>query len=219
MRRRIGVAFVVTFTGCLSMGLLVGAARPADSPVRVRYLGRLKDKGITSHYFRISLKNRQEMPVWFVLPYYAHDPLPKDGLLVNDTHEQPFTKVLYGGQGGTAVEVKFDGGMLGHKLTAFRLPPKGRLILEKYRIGAWTRFKFSKFVVWETPVLKVNGKTPLENWLPFRTTSAKKVKVTNRSQDLSDTTPRTKQHYPKDHVEKVKAEGFRIWTVKFRPKP
>jgi hypothetical protein len=45
-----------------------------------------------------------------------------------------------------------------------------------------------------------------------------KVKIGGIAVDIWDTTPRKKKRYPKEEVQNVKAEGYRVWTVKFEPK-
>ena len=124
------------------------------------------------------------------------------------------------GEGGLAVQVELYSG---HGFKAFRLPAKGRLELVGYEIDADT--EISEIVVLEARELKVNGKTPLEDWLPYKTTSGEKVKVAkqellidwkNLNWDANKSASR--DDYPKEKVEDVKAEGFRRWTVKFNKK-
>jgi hypothetical protein len=69
--------------------------------------------------------------------------------------------------------------------------------------------------------LRVNGKIPVEKWLPFPTMSAKNVLV--ESEDFENLDWDKKRggrriDYPKEKVENVKAEGIKRWTVKFKPK-
>jgi hypothetical protein len=172
------------------------------------------------HSVRLTLVNRQDEPVWLVLPYWGDKPLPEKGVFPANTKDQPFGGKQFKGEGGLAVEVEMYGG---DGFKAFRLPAKGRLELAGYEIDADT--DISEIVVLEARELKVNGKTPLENWLPYRTTSGEKVKVAERALridwknlDWDDKKLAGRDDYPKEKVEDVKAEGFRHWTVKFNKK-
>ncbi|HEY7215920.1 MAG TPA: hypothetical protein VIC28_14940, partial [Thermoanaerobaculia bacterium] len=83
-----------------------------------------------------------------------------------------------------------------------------------------------EIVVIESRELKVNGKTPLEKWLPFGATNGEKVKVVGsttvngawKSLDWDGKSLGSRENYPKEKVEEVKAEGFRSWTVRLQKK-
>jgi len=218
MRRRNLTALVVMLVG----GCHAGAPQAADPPVRADFLERREGKPPSKfHFVRLTLVNSQNKAVWFVLPYWGDRPLSQTGLFTNDKVGQPFGGFAFAGEGGSAVRVQMYGG---EGFKAFRLPAKGRLELDDYSIDA------SKYIdeieVMETRELKVNGKTPLEKWLPYATTCDEKVMVRPLGilatwTDLDwDATKRGKRDdYPKEKVENVKAEGFRFWTVKFQQKP
>jgi hypothetical protein len=152
-----------------------------------------------------------------MLPYWGEDALPKSGVFANkDWEGQPFGGKGYKGAGGSAVEVSMYGGKGFH---AFRLPAKGRLELDGYSIE--TNKDISGATVWEVQQLKVNGKTPLEKWLPYDTTCGKKVKigwemltVDWKNLDWDREKLGSREDYPKEKVEDVRAEGIRSWSIK-----
>ena len=111
----------------------------------------------------------------------------------------------------------------GDGFKTFRVPAKGQLELEDYTIDASRDIE--EIVAIEARELKVNGKTPLEKWLPYGTTSGKKVKVGSQALNINwknlDWDAKrlgSRDDYPKEKVEEVKAGGFRRWTVKFQQK-
>ena len=176
MQRWKGIALAAVLACCLSAAFAVNGARGADPPARADYLGSRDAKPpLRIHSIRLTLVNRQDRPVWFILPYWGDKPLAANGVFPNkDRKEQPFGGERFAGEGGSAVEILMYGGA-GFK--AFRLPAKGQLELGGYHIDAEKDIR--EIVVMEARELKVNGKTPLEKWLPYATTSGEKVKLGN----------------------------------------
>ena len=217
MRRRNGLALVAI----LSAACLTASAQAADPPVRAEFLERQEGKPPLRFYsVRLTLVNEKDKPEWLILPYWGDEPLPEKGVFPNkDGNEQPFGGRGFTGKGGSAVEVVMYGGK-GFK--AFRLPAKGTLELDGYNIDAWK--DIDEIVVIEARELKVNGKTPLEKWLPYAVTSGEKVKVGRQQNidwknlDCDEKTYKSRDDYPKEKVEEVKAEGIRSWTIKFQKK-
>lgn len=206
--------------GLLSCWLLAGClAQAADSPVRADYLGSREGKPpLKFHSVRLTLVNPEDKPVWFVLPYWGDKPLPEKGVFSNKNwKDQPFGGKQFDGEGGSVVEVLMYGG---DGFKAFRVPAKGQLELDGYTIDASKDIE--EIVVMEARELKVNGKTSLEKWLPYATTSGKEVKVALnidwKNLDWDAKRLGSRDDYPKEKVERVQAEGFRRWTVKFQRK-
>jgi hypothetical protein len=172
---------------------------------------------LRTYLVRLALSNPEDHPVWFVLPYWGDRPLPEDGVFPNQTGTgQPFGGKGYAGQGGPAVEVEMYGGAGFH---AYRLPAKGRVVLDGYGVEAWKDVK--EVVVLECRRLEVNGKTPLEKWLPYDTLSGANVTVGPRmvsadwtNLDWDAKKFRTRDDYPKEKAEQVKADCVRRWTIK-----
>jgi hypothetical protein len=222
MRRRNVIVLVRVLSWCLLAACSADSALAADPPVRADYLGSRDGKPpLKFHSVRLTLVNQHDKPVWFVLPYWGDEPLPEKGVFPNKDlkEQQPFEGDQFDGEGGSAVEVLMLGGF-----KAFRLPAKGQLELDGYTIEAWKDIE--EIVVIEARELKVNGKTPLEKWLPYGTTSGEKVKVVGsetvnnawKSLDWDDKRLGSREDYPKEKVEEVKAEGFRSWTVRLQKK-
>ncbi|HLW63855.1 MAG TPA: hypothetical protein VKS79_00960 [Gemmataceae bacterium] len=206
----------------LLVACFADGACAADSPVQADYLGSRDGKPpLKFHSVRLTLMNQQDKPVWLVLPYWGDKPLPEKGVFPNKNwKDQPFGGKKFDGVGGSAVEVLMYGG---DGFKAFRLPAKGKLELDGYTIEADR--DIAPIVVIEAQELKVNGKTPLEKWLPYATTSGEKVKVGEhelntdwKNLDWDPKRFRSRDDYPKEKVEEVKAEGIRCWTVKFQQK-
>ena len=74
----------------------------------------------------------------------------------------------------------------------------------------------------EARELKVNGKTPLDKWLPYDTMCDEKDTVgtvrawPNLEWDMKNDRPRN--DYPKEKVEEVVADGVHRWAVTLEPK-
>lgn len=206
-----------TLGSCLIVACLAAVSHAAEPPVRASYIGSRNGKPpLRSYMVRLTLENKRDIPVWFVLPYWGDKPLQEKGLFPNKGMDgTPFGGKKFDGQGGPAVEVLMYGG---EGFKAFRLPPKGQLELAGYTIEAWK--DTSEIVVQEASELRVNGKTPLEKWLPYGVTSGKNVKVgldidwINLDWDAEKSASRT--DYPKEKVKEVKAELLRSWKVKFK---
>jgi hypothetical protein len=204
--------------------LLVGTFCPGfgqgeEPPVHAVHLGWSREKKAKVHEFRLTFVNRQDKPVWFLSKYNANERLPRDRIFLNDGLEsgELFSGAQYDGKGGPVIEVR----LLGSRgFRAFRLPAHGRIELNGWLVGG--EDEFSELVVLETPELTVDGKTPLEKWLPYVTMSGKSV-VAERTGDITDLDwdPKrrdSRDDYPKERVEFVRAEKAREWTVKFRPR-
>ena len=198
------------------------AAQAAELPVRADYLWTQGGKPpMRAYSVRLTLVNQHDWPVWFVLPYYGDMPLPENGVFTNvGWKDQPFEGRKFEGEGGSVIQVTMFGGK-GFK--ALRLPAKGQLDLDGYRIEAWK--EINEIMVLEARELTVNGKIPLDKWLPYDTMSGEKVTVCDEAIIFQfkilhgeAKKPGDRDGYPKEKVEEVKAEGFRSWTVKFQHK-
>lgn len=207
---------------CLSAAIPVDA-RGDELPVRIEHLGWTSDKVGWIHNFRISLVNRHDKPVWFLFPLVTDEPLSKGGVFEYGHEEQPFQGERFDGRGGSVVEVKFLGWP---GFTAFRLPAHGRIQFEELSVvepGDCGTSRLSELVVLEAGELKVNGKTCLEKWLPYGTTSGSDV-VAKRpgwfddagSTDLNSDEEgySHRKDNPKERVKLVEACKPVVWTVR-----
>lgn len=214
------IAAAVGALSCYLIGTLPATGDETDEPARVELQGIQESKPPLLYYsVRLKLHNQHDVPVWFILPYWGDDSLPKNGIFLNESGKvQPFGGKGFEGDTGRVVEVAMHGGK-GFK--AFQLPPKGQIEIDGYRIGAWK--DIDGIVVLESRELKVNGMRPLEKWLPYGMTSNEKVKVgsqqanidwTNLDWDAKKAASRT--DYPNEEVKQVTAEGIRALKISFR---
>jgi hypothetical protein len=218
MQRRNMAPLAVLLECCLLMGCNTETVRFPASPIQAEYLRTVLGKPpMKIHCVRLTLLNQHDRPIWFVLPYSGDKPLPENGTFPNENwKEQPFGGQQFEGKGGSAIEVCMYGG---GGFTTFRLPAKGRLELDGYEIDGSK--DISEIVVLEAEELKVNGKTPLERWLPYDTMCGEMVEVNERAQinwrnlDWNAEKLGSRQDYPKETVEIVQANGTHRWVVRF----
>ena len=196
------------------------APDPADAPARLTLIDKQDGKPpMRSFHVGLVLRNHHDEPVWFVLPYYGDRPLPADGKFKNTGgFARPLEADAYDGDRfggkGRAVKVTF----LGDGFHAFRLPPAGSLTFADYPIECWSDIR--RVEVWEVAELRVNGHTPLEDWLPYKTLSDTRVlipfwaKTDGLDWDAARSQPRT--DYPKEPVHFVTARVLKKWDLPLR---
>jgi len=77
-------------------------------------------------------------------------------------------------------------------------------------------------VVVEAQELLVNGKSPLEKWLPFEVGVFKEEKLASgvgkKAKLESERAEASRKKRPGEKVGYIEAQGVRRWTVKFQPK-
>jgi len=219
--RRLEVSLLVGIMVSLLLASCQGVAgRAPEPPVRAVYLEtRPWSKDGFAHDVRIILLNREDVPVWFIVPYRDESTFPPGVFPGNGSSDPPFHSDRHDGEGGSAIEVYMSGALPNGGFAAYRLPAKGRLelarIYDARDFAAWEDIKVN---ILETRELMVNGKTPLEKWLPYGTTSGANVKLgyfdDPKSLDWDPATLKNRIDYPSEKVTEVRAEGFRIWQVK-----
>jgi len=200
----------------LTAALAFGCAAPvrdgkstAGPPVQVRVKSRAEGKG----YFctvALALENRHDFPVWFVFADAGNQLLRYDGKFSADDRygKVPFEASEYNEGKGSAIFVNCfgDDGFL-----AVLLPAQGHFHFGGFSVEGGTPLRF--FDVWEVKSLKVNGKTPLQQWLPYPVSSSPSVGIAggmySGQQDnlkwLHERTPDAKP-YPDEEVKTVIAE-------------
>ena len=98
---------------------------------------------------------------------------------------------------------------------AFQLAANATIEFSAYEIEAWNTIKV--FEIWEVSSLKVNGKTPLEKWLPYNTLSDNKAMIPKRQDwnnlDFDYKRSRKRTDYRKEVVKKITASVIRRWTI------
>jgi hypothetical protein len=171
------------------------------------------------HQLNVRLINRQRDVNWFVLRY--RDPLESTGKFgcykeekncfsAEQSWEEGKT------QGAAVVVIHFLGL---EPFTALRVPAGADITLGNYIIN--TAEPVSDFEIWEVESLLVNGKTPLEKWLPYPVLSDRLVHIGERSKtavlDWDKTNNNYRQDYPNEKVEFVIANAIRKWLVPVSP--
>jgi hypothetical protein len=188
----------------------------AQPAVRVAHMGWEKgDKKGRIDLFRVSLENPNDKPTWFIFQDHGDYSLPNVGTFKSHEGEAelPFETERFDSDSGTAVIVSWFGENGGFQ--AFRLPPEGRL--EFTGLLMFGQKEFNELTVLTTHELLVNGKTPLESWLPYSTTSSRRV-VAKRDDGFTNLDWNLeRKDYPNEEVKFVKAVRFTKRTVKFRP--
>jgi hypothetical protein len=199
---------------------VVDFAHGSDAPVRADYLRTTHGKApLRWHSFRLTLVNKRDTPVWFILPSYGDQSLPEKGnFSAKSSMDQPFGGKLYAAAGGLAIEVSIYGQ---DGFRAFQIPAKGKLVFVDYNISGWKDFR--EFEVIEALEMKVNGTTPLAKWLPYRTLSGGNVIVDKKymypnNLDFDEVKNKSREDYPKETVNDIKAEGLRRFKIAFEPK-
>jgi len=209
----------------LTCCLWVHLVQAADPPVQAVLIRTAILKGhVKAHQVRLTLVNQHERPVWFIVPYFGDDPIPANGVFRyrNWKPEPGWGDQRFGGMPikatqGWAVEVTIQNEDF---VRAFHVPAKRRIILEDYEIYASGGKDLRKIEVLEARNLKVNGKTPLEKWLPYDTMYGDKEPVdpvgASDNLDWDKNRSRPRDDYPKEKVEKVVADGIHHWKATLR---
>ena len=108
----------------------------------------------------------------------------------------------------------------GISFQAFRLPAK--TVVEIPDFGISSKTEFSEMVVIEARELLVNGKIPLEKWVPFEAGVFKEEMlpsgVGKKAKMESERATASRLKHPEKKVEYIEAQGVHRWTVKFQPK-
>ena len=191
-------------------------AEGAAPPVAVKFLRKRGGKPPMRFFdATLNLRNTHDQPVWLITGVYGDKPLPADGLFKSGL-AQPFGGQGYDGSAkggrGKAVEILFLGDP---SFWAFRLPANATVGFGDYTIEAWSDIPAVEF--WEVSSLLVNGRTPLEKWLPYPTLSDETAVIPagtdwkNLDWDPVKLTSRT--DYPKEAVKTVTATVLKKWTV------
>jgi hypothetical protein len=173
---------------------------------------------------KLQMMNRHSEPLWFVFRLYGDNSLPDSGRFPGyDYKRQPFSSTQYTekarNKSSKAVVINFLGE---DGFTALRLPEGGQVILDYFVFSAFA--EVSTFEVWEVNSLLVNGKTPVENWLPYKVTSDKSVHLgeheTSTSLDWDKKISNYREDYPNEKVDFVIAQPVKkcILTLAAAPK-
>lgn len=205
MMRSIAVAAICLL---LSASVTLGA----DPPVELRHLGYARDKQFNVHRFSMKLSNRGNKPMWLLLPGSGDDPRPITTVFRNVPGKPPIVNTA-----GPPSKIGFDcaGGMVVigvdfYGFRAVRLPARTVLEIPEWNLTSRrdVTTSFNETAFDEADDLLVNGKVPLEKWLPFEVGVFKEGKWPSGSA--------RRQSWEK--VKYIEAKGGHRWTLKFQNK-
>lgn len=212
MRRALLCALL---TGCAS-----GAATDGKPPVEIRYLSTRGGKPpLRFVKVELTMTNRRDEPLWFITRYYGDQALQGEPFKGDRRDRTPMeARASPGRGGGRTIELRFYGPA---HFRACRLPPGGVVRYEAYSIDAWSDIR--EFEVWEVRSISVNGTTPLETWLPYKTMSDGDVVVPEgaESQNLNwdPARSRPRDDLPSDPVEFISTDVVKKWIVPIEGAP
>ena len=149
---------------------------------------RTGDKEIKFHSLDLVVNNPEKFPIWVLIPAFAEDNLPKDGIL---RAKKPWTKSCISGltyvdtetgrnEGSVKrlVKVHFIGEKQG--FYAFHLPPFAKMDFNGYVINSLK--PVSSFEIVMASDLLINGKLPIDQYLIYESLASKQVTI--RRQDI-----------------------------------
>lgn len=213
---------IACILACCMVILFAGLASAADPPAELRHLGFSTDEhNWTEHSFWMKLSNHNDKPEWIVLPWSGNHTLPEKTIFRNegvvfDWPDEPLQMTIFDGKGGVVAL----GVSCGISFRAFYLPAKTVLEISDFHIGSKTGF--SKVVVVEAKELLVNGKVPLEKWVPFEVGVFKEEMlpsgVGKKAKLESEKAAASRKEHPGKKAEYIEAKGIHRWTIKFQNK-
>jgi hypothetical protein len=207
-------AFAVPEAGSEMSGTQETATVAPRVPAKATFLG-VKGGKPPLRFFRVALdlENPRDYPVWFLTRYYGDKPLAANGVFKADGGpSQPFGGQGYDAGKGKVVAVHYLGN---DPFIGLYVPANARIKYDEYTIEAWD--DITGMELWEVSSLKVNGRTPLEKWLPYETTSDSKAIIPAQTDwtnfDWDAVKLRSRTDYPKEEVKTVNASGVSKWTI------
>lgn len=181
--------FPLTLAACLpSQSAQVPPSRTKGSVISAAWVEtRGRKPPLQTFFVRLSVTNRSDHAVWYITRYYGDRPLPSkdpfqadmpwktDYIIANAYNGEQF-----GGKGKFRT-IGFLGAdrPVSHSFMAFLLPAGGHLQHDFFPIDSWS--DITSLEVWEASALKVNGQTPLEDWLPFEVMTDKETHITRQA--------------------------------------
>ena len=206
--RKLCIVLLAAFASLVSSAV----ANEAPATITYRFTRELKPP-LRAYGVNLVVENRHREPIWFLVRYWGNDPLPKKAEFESPSEPTPpFGGEEYLHDGKRVVLIRHYGDA---KFIAFQLPEAASIEFSAYVIEAWDRI--TEFEIWEVSELKVNGRTPLEKWLPYNTLSDNGAKIP-RGQDWNNLDWDYKQNqkrtdYRKEVVKSVTASLIQRWTI------
>ena len=178
----------------LMLFVLASAAYGAEgtnaSSISVQFVSKRGGKPpMRFFYVSLSATNTHKHVTWFITRYWGDHPLAtnapfkaispwKTGYVIHNAYSGD----SFGGKGKFRT-TRFIGaspkGEQQHSFEAFLLPAGGMLRHDFFNVEAWA--DISHLEIWEATQLLVNGKTPLEDWLPYEVVSSAETHITQKS--------------------------------------
>ena len=219
--KRIAFNFLVAIAFGLCAGTFSAVAQEDEVPVTIELQTSHNGKPPMELYWvRLTLTNKQNKPVWYVLPLSGEERIPESGVCLSNA-KQPFEANRYAGdEKGNVIEVEMRGNFI-----AFQVPANGAIVLDGYRLESWKKIDSIEIV--QAQEIQVNAKTLLEKWLPYSTLSSEKVTVSFKTidhfsnpenLDWDAKTMKSRTDYPKEDVATVKMDIVHRWEIKLTEK-
>ncbi len=187
-----------------------------EPPAKATYLDQREGKPpMRTVYVSLELINPRNEPVWLLTRYRGDESLAESGkFYATEGTPQAFLGDSYRGTKdggmGEAVRVSLIGGF-----HAFYLAPEATVRFDRYPIECWK--EVDQIEVWEVSAARVNGRTALDEWLPYRTKSDVNVRVPASAPatnlDWDSRTAKSRTDYPNERIEFVRAEPVRKWLL------
>lgn len=198
------------------------ASRPGSRPTRVKVRPapatiRMRGEQVSKPPSRtflvdLTLTNRQAHETWFLIQYSASEALSRSGRFSTvGSFPVPLEGKQWSEGAARAVLIQCYGTP---SFKALRLPPRSTLHLRRYDVDS--RGELTQLEVFEASALLVNGRTPLERWLPYKTLSAPgRVDCSRDWKNLAWDHKRNvnRTDYPKEKINFVQARVTGRWTV------
>jgi hypothetical protein len=205
----------------LSVQVGNSADEPSKPNCEVSFDSKVPSKPPANNFYvKLTLRNPADKPRWFVLPYFGNDRLKSDTIRFYDrpADDPPFGSSRYKGKGGDAVIVGcFGSKSSAESFNAFLLPPRSEVVFEKYEIMTFGEF-LEGLEMSEASTILVNGKTPLEKWLPYSLASGTHAFIPKDGDreilDFDRKTYKKRTDYPNDPAKSVVFKDVRKTLLK-----
>ena len=205
----------------------VQVGKAADEPSKpnceVSFVSKVPSKPPANNFYvKLTLRNPADKPRWFVLPYFGNDRLKSDTIrfYARPANDPPFSSSRYQGRGGDAVIIGcFGSNSAAESFNAFLLPPRSEVMFEEYEIMTFGEV-LEGVELSEASKILVNGKTPLEKWLPYALASGKRAFIPKGGDrdvlDFDRKTYKKRTDYPNDPAKSIVFKDVRVTLLKVK---
>jgi hypothetical protein len=222
MKKIIAIATVIL----LFASLTFGQNQTENSiPVKIKFVRQQGGKPpLKFNFVNLSITNNSDSLRWYLFPMDLEDSLKADGNfkaysswttgdLCGRKYPDSITKYQI-------IDIEF---LSPDAFVAICIPPKSSMTFENYMMDSNGDSLFHEAEVWEVKNLMVNGKTPLNKWMPYDVVCSKNVHVKAKygsgwewsNPDWDRNTNKSRTDYPKENVTFIQAVGINKLRVKF----